>query len=294
MKSNLQMNGNSYCTIAAIIPIYNEEKVIKRTIDSLLHQRFTAVSPCKLYIFMVDDASSDHTYEIIKKYCDIFGNVYCFRMPFRPRYNITSYAVARILNYILKHISILGLKIDYILVIGADLILSDYYIDKVISSVKQFEAKGEKIAGGCGVIINEPRARYIPSGAGLIIKYSLLMETGGIKPEPAEDTGIFLRLIDKGWKLVIVKNAHMYLQRPTGLRESNKRCYFQGIADAYFCTSTSYFLLKIILKMMKGKLRCTMNYVKGYLSSLNIKNKRYCRARKIVELLRLKSTFSGT
>src|SRR3989304_4559830 len=54
-----------YPSLSIIIPAYNEEKVISRTIESLVNEDY----PRKEIIF-VDDGSTDKTLEIAKRYCD--------------------------------------------------------------------------------------------------------------------------------------------------------------------------------------------------------------------------------
>ncbi len=53
--------------ISVVIPIYNNEKDIHRTLMSIENQTFGIEN---IEVLMVDDCSNDNTYEVIKKYCE--------------------------------------------------------------------------------------------------------------------------------------------------------------------------------------------------------------------------------
>ena len=53
--------------ISVIIPIYNNEKIIHRTIMSIENQTFGIEN---IEVLLIDDDSNDNTYEVIKKYCE--------------------------------------------------------------------------------------------------------------------------------------------------------------------------------------------------------------------------------
>lgn len=53
--------------ISVVIPIYNNEKFIHRTLMSIENQTFGIEN---IEVIMVDDSSNDNTYEVIKKYCE--------------------------------------------------------------------------------------------------------------------------------------------------------------------------------------------------------------------------------
>ena len=63
--------------ISVIVPMYNVDEYIKETLDSLVNQTFTEVE----YI-LIDDNSSDGTFEIASKYVDEFPNITIIRNEF--------------------------------------------------------------------------------------------------------------------------------------------------------------------------------------------------------------------
>lgn len=60
-------NSSKKFKISIIIPIYNNDTVIHRTLMSIENQTFGIED---IEVLMVDDNSTDNTYEVIKKYCE--------------------------------------------------------------------------------------------------------------------------------------------------------------------------------------------------------------------------------
>ena len=49
--------------ISVLVPIYNQEKYLRRCIESIINQTYT-----NLEIILIDDGSEDKSYEIIEEY----------------------------------------------------------------------------------------------------------------------------------------------------------------------------------------------------------------------------------
>jgi len=62
-RENLQPDLKNYPKVSVIIPAFNEEKVIKKTIESIIETQY----PRKEIIF-VDDGSKDRTLEVVKQF----------------------------------------------------------------------------------------------------------------------------------------------------------------------------------------------------------------------------------
>jgi glycosyltransferase involved in cell wall biosynthesis len=62
--------------ISIIIPVWNREKLVKETLDSILAQTFQDWE-----CLVVDDQSTDNTYEIIKEYADRDSRIKVFQRP---------------------------------------------------------------------------------------------------------------------------------------------------------------------------------------------------------------------
>lgn len=63
-------NNNENKTVSVIIPVYNAEKFIEETIQSVLNQTYEDIE-----IILVDDCSKDNSREIIKEYAKKYKNI---------------------------------------------------------------------------------------------------------------------------------------------------------------------------------------------------------------------------
>lgn len=59
--------------VTVIIPVYNAEKYLERTIKSVLAQTYT-----QWELLLVDDCSTDHSKEIMQRYAEEYHNIRCF------------------------------------------------------------------------------------------------------------------------------------------------------------------------------------------------------------------------
>lgn len=58
--------------LSIIVPVYNVEKYLERCVNSLLHQD---LDPLEYEIILINDGSTDRSYEIAKKYSEQFTNI---------------------------------------------------------------------------------------------------------------------------------------------------------------------------------------------------------------------------
>lgn len=105
--------------ISIIIPVYNSEEVIDRTIQSVLNQPFKDYE-----MFLVNDGSKDNSGEIIDRYAEEYPNIYA--------YHQVNQGVSAARNKGIKEA-----KGDYILFIDSDDEISDEFLTDFI----QYEAR---------------------------------------------------------------------------------------------------------------------------------------------------------
>ena len=111
--------------VSIVIPMYNNEETIAECIESLLNQTYR-----NLEIIVVDDGSTDDSYQIVKKY-----PIKVFRLE-------TNYGPSRARNF--------GIKIangDIIIFVEADAKYSSNYVEIIIKPLNNTEIGGS-IAGG--------------------------------------------------------------------------------------------------------------------------------------------------
>ena len=61
--------------ISIVMPIYNAEKYLKRSINSIINQ---TIGFENLQLLLIDDNSSDLSKDIIKEYSDEYSNIFPF------------------------------------------------------------------------------------------------------------------------------------------------------------------------------------------------------------------------
>lgn len=136
--------------ISVIVPNYNNEDYIEECLDSILSQTYSA-----LEIVIIDDASTDSSIEILKKYEDLHPN------NIKVIYNQINQGVTK--N---RDIAIQQSSGKYITTLDSD----DFYIDqqkleKEIALIKTFEEKGKThiIAFSNIVLVNKNGNRLFPN-----------------------------------------------------------------------------------------------------------------------------------
>jgi cellulose synthase/poly-beta-1,6-N-acetylglucosamine synthase-like glycosyltransferase len=79
-----------YPSVAIVVPCWNEEKTIYRTVRSLLALNYPKN---KLKIILVDDGSTDRTWEILKKFNNKFSNVEVLHKENGGKHTAVNYAI---------------------------------------------------------------------------------------------------------------------------------------------------------------------------------------------------------
>jgi peptidoglycan-N-acetylglucosamine deacetylase len=95
--------------VSVLVPAWNESKVIRRTVESILSYTY----PFELELVIVDDGSTDNTWEILQQLAAEYPSV--------KIYDKENGGKAKALNYGL----FIGVTTDYTLIIDADTIVQD-------------------------------------------------------------------------------------------------------------------------------------------------------------------------
>ncbi|MGE0792653.1 MAG: glycosyltransferase family 2 protein [Candidatus Woesearchaeota archaeon] len=95
-RNNLKRGlTNTYPTVSIIVPCFNEKDTVIKTLKSLLNLDY---DKDKLEIVVVDDGSTDNTYEITKKFIETLNNrnIKIYRKENGGKYTALNYALERI------------------------------------------------------------------------------------------------------------------------------------------------------------------------------------------------------
>lgn len=225
LKRKEEITLPSYPSIAVLIPAHNEGVVIKQTLEAMIRLKY----PGALDVYVLDDASTDDTAEIIQKFSSTFSRIHYLKVPpGSPK------GKSRVLNY--------GLSVttsDYFIVFDADNQPAEDSVLELIHAAERTPDAG----GAVGYVktINADRnvlTRMISiefqvfqllmqsgrwkmfktgslAGTNMLLRRSVLQEAGGYDLYAlAEDAELTVRLTALGWKLPVVHHSRTWEQEP--------------------------------------------------------------------------------
>ena len=246
-------NKNKKIVVDVLIPARDEEKIISKTINSLLHQE---LQPKK--IIVINDGSKDDTSQIASSLgCEVID------LPYDGIQGLDELKMANVYNVGLKN---LNSNFDYVLELNADHILPPNYIS---DTVKEME-KNPKLVISSGKIEGEEYQNLIiPRGSGRLIKSKFYREVGMTWPKKygAESYFVF-----KAWELGYETKVFDILTkaRKTGTNYSSST--FVNIGKA--CKALGYnpfYALGTFVKrsIIFGNIKIFFYCLKGWLSEVD-------------------------
>ena len=212
--------------VVVLIPAYNEEKVIARTIKSVLHSNYP-----NLRIIVVDDGSKDATYRIA---CTEFateieqGKLVVLTKPNSGK--------AEALNYALRHVTeeyYMGIDADTVIARDAISRLIPHFADSDVGAV----AGNAKVGNRVNIWTRWQALEYITSqnferralnvfGAVTVVpgaigawRVAAVRKAGGYHPNTvAEDADLTMNLLEQGFKVVYEDRALAFTEAPMNAR----------------------------------------------------------------------------
>jgi len=214
--------------VSVIIPVFNEEVVIRRTIKSILKSNYPLIE-----ILVVDDGSTDSTASIIRKEFAKYRKVHFIR----KRNGGKSSALNVGIDYAIG---------DIIVTIDADTVFKKSTISHL---VKQFsDPRVAAVAGNCkvGNICNpltiwqhieyvtsnnldkrafeEMNAIAVVPGSNSAWRKSVIKKVGYFEDDTlAEDTDLTIRILNAGYKIIYDHRAVSYEEVPENLKDFLKQ-----------------------------------------------------------------------
>jgi peptidoglycan/xylan/chitin deacetylase (PgdA/CDA1 family) len=192
--------------VAAIVPAYNEEKVITKTIDSLVESDYP-----NLEVIVVDDGSSDNTFEIVKRHTKNIKNIKDFRKENGGKSSAINFGLSQTIA-------------DIVVIIDADTILKHDAISKLVRHFKDpavgAVAGNAKVGNRVNLLTKLQAIEYITSqnlerrafsvfncirvvaGAIGAWRKDLIIQAGLFTNDTlAEDTDMTLRILRLGYRV---------------------------------------------------------------------------------------------
>jgi cellulose synthase/poly-beta-1,6-N-acetylglucosamine synthase-like glycosyltransferase/peptidoglycan/xylan/chitin deacetylase (PgdA/CDA1 family)/spore germination protein YaaH len=218
--------------VAVIVPAFNEEKVIKRTIASLCSSTYK-----NFYIIIVDDGSTDGTFKILQKTFDGYPNIRLFTKNNAGKSEALNFGIAQTSEQ------------DEILVtLDADTIFQSDTIEKLIRRFVDPEiaaiAGNAKVGNRVNILTKWQALEYITSqnldrrafelmncisvvpGSVGAWRKSVVLEAGGFSNDTlAEDADLTFSILRLGYHIAYEDEALAFTEAPDTVKNFIKQRY---------------------------------------------------------------------
>ncbi len=227
--------------VSIIVPAYNEEKVLPKSLPSLIAQTHPNIE-----IIVVDDGSTDLTYQIAKNY-EFESDTKSLKVLTKP-----NSGKANAINYGIKHATgelIMVVDADSKLDKNAVELMAGYFINPEIAAVA-----GSVYVSNQNNLITKLQALEYVEGLNMVRNGQAFLKLVNIIPGPigmfrkdalydvglydddtfAEDCDVTLKLITKGYKIDFESDAVAYTEAPEHILDLIKQRYrwTRGILQA--------------------------------------------------------------
>lgn len=230
-----------YPSVSIIVPCWNEESTVSKTIHSLLNLDYPKD---KLKIMVVDDGSTDNTWQVVQKFKNN-PRIELYTKENGGKYTALNFGLSK------NNSDLVGcLDADSYVHKDALKKIVTYFEDKetmaVAPSIKLWEPKNflqllQKVEYGFGIFTRKMfhymKAIYITPGPFSIFRKSVFEKLGGYEhAHNTEDIQIALRMQKNGMKIVHAHNAYVYTVPPKNVKKLLKqrvRWSYGFIKNAY-------------------------------------------------------------
>ena len=233
-----------------ITPVYNEEELVGRVIESVIAQTIT---PKKWLI--VDDDSTDRTGDIIKKYEREYDFIEYYPV---QRTGIQNYYSRRTEVFLMGFEKLKQMEFDFLAALDADLSMEPTYYESILREFDQ----NPKLGIASGVYINYVNGHlqkivrdHISTPGGLQMFNRTCYESiGGYKPLKygGDDSLMDIRARMKGWQTRSFPQYTAIHWRPIGSRLVNNVLmakFKQGFAEYCLGTHPIFMLAKSLRRI---------------------------------------------
>jgi cellulose synthase/poly-beta-1,6-N-acetylglucosamine synthase-like glycosyltransferase len=206
-------------TVSFIVPAYNESKVVDKTINTLLDSTYPEIE-----IIVIDDGSSDNTYERVLELYGTNPRVHAYTKPNGGKAQALNYGIEQTHAEI-----IIGMDADTVILPDAAEKLVRHFNDPRVAAV----AGNAKVGNRINLLTRWQALEYITGqnldrrafallncitvvpGAIGAWRRSLVMELGGFSNDTlAEDSDLTLRILHNGFKIEYEEYAIALTEAP--------------------------------------------------------------------------------
>ena len=228
--------------VTVLIPVYNAEKTIKQTIESIEKQKYCG----NIYINIIDDGSTDGTLNLLKS-MDLDSNITIIETAHKGKANALNKGLQKV-------------KTNYTITIDGDTILDPLAIKNIMDKLTNSDKKTAATAGclfvknakksfitklqewdytlgifGVKFVQNNYNSTLVAQGAFSAYKTEMLKGIGGWENCIGEDIVLTWQLLSKGYETNFAKNAIAYTEVPETLRDLGKqrKRWARGMIEAF-------------------------------------------------------------
>lgn len=227
-KAQANVNLKHYPSVTVIVPCWNEESTVSKTIYSILDLDYPTD---KLKVMIVDDGSTDKTWEVVQSFKD-HPQIELYTKENAGKYTALNYGISKLTTELVG-------CLDADSYVHRDSLkkIALYFEDKetmaVAPSIKLWEPKSvlqllQKVEYGFGIFTRKMyhymNAIYITPGPFSIFRREVFENLGGYRhAHNTEDIEICLRMQKNGYKIVHAHNAVVYTVPPKTLKKLLKQ-----------------------------------------------------------------------
>jgi len=237
-------------SIAVVLNARNEEKVIAKTLQSILNQK---LPPYR--IIVINDGSTDNTKEILSK----FATIEVIDKPVRKESYLARKELADTINQGLSKLHNDN-NCEFVWMVGGDLVFPPEYTSEIMKRMQN-----DSVAISSGVI--EGEFSIEPRGGGRIVDWNFWKKIGMLYPVNYGWEGyLLLKANSLGYKTTSYPDLIITTQRKTGTQFNPKLYYYYGLALKALGYTVLYVLGKTLL-FTKKKPKGAYYMLKGYFSN---------------------------
>ena len=236
-------------SVSVIIPAYNEDRVVTRTVRTVLDQGYGG-----LEVLVVDDGSPDRTSDVVREQFGDDPRVRLFRKPNGGKASALNYGVEQATGEV-----IVALDADTLFPAGAIAALVRPLADPQVGAV----AGNAKVGNRINLVTRWQAVEYVTSqnidrrafsllncitvvpGAIGAWRKALIVESGGFSSQTlAEDQDLTMTILEKGWRIAYADKATAYTEAPDTLGGLAKQRFRWSFGTLQCAWKHAYALLR--------------------------------------------------
>lgn len=228
-KNKLPESVSDYPSVTITVPVFNEEKTVSKTIESILDLDYPKE---KLQIFIVDDGSTDNTWNYVQKFNNI-PQIKLFKKENGGKFTVLNYAIEHSNSDLLGCLDADSFVNKDALKIIVTHFLDDKDVMAVTPSIKIYKPNNiirhlQSNEYDFGIFKKEVQSRlgaiYVTPGPFSFYKKEVFKIIGGYKhAHMTEDMEIAMRMQKNNLKIVNAHEAIVYTVGPDTLKKLHKQ-----------------------------------------------------------------------